>query len=163
MIGGGDFANDRIVPDCVRAAQAGKKISVRNPRSIRPYQHVLEPLFAYLMIAKRQYEEKHLAGCYNVGPDECDCVTTGDLVSLFCQSWGDGIAWENQSETDILHEANFLKLDCSKLKAAFDWKPRWHIEKAVRQTVKWSGVWLDNGDIPAEMDREIAEYMEDEG
>jgi len=163
VIGGGDFANDRIVPDCVRAAQAGKKISVRNPRSIRPYQHVLEPLFAYLMIAKRQYEEKHLAGCYNVGPDECDCVTTGDLVSLFCQSWGDGIAWENQSETDILHEANFLKLDCSKLKAAFDWKPRWHIEKAVRQTVKWSGVWLDNGDIPAEMDREIAEYMEDEG
>ena len=163
VIGGGDFANDRIVPDCVRAAQAGKKISVRNPRSIRPYQHVLEPLFAYLMIAKRQYEEKHLTGCYNVGPDECDCVTTGDLVSLFCQSWGDGIAWENQSETDILHEANFLKLDCSKLKAAFDWKPRWHIEKAVRQTVKWSGVWLDNGDIPAEMDREIAEYMEDEG
>ena len=161
VIGGGDFANDRIIPDCVRAAQVGRKVSVRNPHSIRPYQHVLEPLFVYLMIVKRQYEQKHLAGWYNVGPDECDCVTTGALVDLFCQSWGEGIGWESQSETNALHEANFLKLDCSKLKAAFDWNPRWHIEKAVQETVNWSRVWLDNGDVPGEMDREIAEYMED--
>ena len=77
MIGGGDFAPDRIIPDCVRAASQGKDIIVRNPYSVRPYQHVLEPLFAYLMIARRQYEDKSLAGWYNVGPDACDCVTTG--------------------------------------------------------------------------------------
>lgn len=163
VIGGGDFANDRIIPDCVRAVQAKKRITVRNPHSTRPYQHVLEPLFAYLMIAKGQYEERGLAGWYNVGPDECDCVTTGELAELFCQSWGEGAAWETQAEKNAPHEANFLKLDCSKLKAAFGWKPRWHVEEAVGKAVEWSRVWLDGGDIPAEMDREIAAYMEGRG
>ena len=160
VIGGGDFANDRIIPDCVRAAQAGKGIAVRNPHSIRPYQHVLEPLFAYLMIAKKQYEDKSFAGWYNVGPDEYDSITTGALVDLFCRSWGEGISWENQVEANAPHEANFLKLDCSKAKVAFGWRPRWHIEEAVRKTVEWSQVWLAGGDIPAEMDREIREYWE---
>ena len=91
VIGGGDFAADRIVPDCVRAVQAGTPIGVRNPHSTRPYQHVLEPLFAYLMIAQRQYENRQLAGWYNVGPDECDCVTTGELVELFKKKWGAGL------------------------------------------------------------------------
>lgn len=160
VIGGGDFANDRIIPDCVRAAQAGKGIAVRNPHSIRPYQHVLEPLFAYLMIAKKQYEDKSFAGWYNVGPDECDCINTGALVELFCRTWGEGISWENQVEANAPHEANFLKLDCSKVKAAFGWRPRWHIEEAIRKTVEWSRVWLAGGDIPKEMDREIKEYWE---
>ena len=160
VIGGGDFANDRIIPDCVRAAQAGRGIVVRNPYSTRPYQHVLEPLFAYLMIAQRQYENKEIAGWYNVGPDESDCVTTGELVDLFCKTWGNDIFWENQAEANAPHEANFLKLDCSKLKAAFGWRPRWHIDEAIRRTVEWSRVWLAGGDIPAEMDREIREYME---
>ena len=160
VIGGGDFANDRIIPDCVRAAQAGKGIAVRNPYSIRPYQHVLEPLFAYLMIAKKQYEDKSFAGWYNVGPDECDCINTGALVELFCRTWGEGISWENQVEANAPHEANFLKLDCSKVKAAFGWRPRWHIEEAIRKTVEWSRVWLAGGDIPKEMDREIKEYWE---
>ena len=163
VIGGGDFANDRIIPDCVRAAQAGKGIAVRNPHSTRPYQHVLEPLFAYLMIGKRQYEDKTFAGWYNVGPDECDCVTTGELVDLFCRTWGEGVVWESQEEKNASHEANFLKLDCSKVKAAFGWRPRWHIEEAVRKTVEWSRVWLAGGDIPAEMDREIRTYLEGEG
>ena len=162
VIGGGDFANDRIVPDCIRAVQAGKGISVRNQQSIRPYQHVLEPLFAYLLIAKRQYEDKVFAGWYNVGPDECDCITTGELVDLFCRSWGDGVTWEDQAEANAPHEANFLKLDCSKMKAAFGWRPRWHIEEAVRKTIAWSRVWLAGGDIPAEMDREIADYLKEE-
>lgn len=163
VIGGGDFANDRIIPDCVRAVQAGKSIVVRNPYSTRPYQHVLEPLFAYLMIAKGQYENKKLAGWYNVGPDECDCVTTGKLVDLFCDAWGDGLSWENQAEANAPHEANFLKLDCSKLKAVFDWMPRWHIDEAIRKTVEWSRVWLAGKGIPAEMDREIREYLEERG
>lgn len=160
VIGGGDFANDRIIPDCVRAVQAGQPIGVRNPHSTRPYQHVLEPLFAYLMIAQGQYEDKKLAGWYNVGPDECDCVTTGELVELFCQSWGDGITWEDQAEKNAPHEANFLKLDCAKLKAAFGWQPCWHIQEAVGKTVEWTRVWMSGGDVPAEMDREILGYLE---
>lgn len=161
VIGGGDFANDRIIPDCVRAVQAGASIGVRNPHSTRPYQHVLEPLFAYLMIARRQYEDKSFAGWYNVGPDECDCVTTGQLVELFKKKWGEGFSWLDQAEPDAPHEANFLKLDCSKLKATFGWKPRWHIGEAIEQTVAWTRVWLSGGDIPAEMDREIKAYLED--
>lgn len=163
VIGGGDFANDRIIPDCVRAAQAGKKILVRNPHSVRPYQHVLEPLFAYLMIARRQYENKVLAGWYNVGPDECDCVTTGELVNLFCRAWGKGIVWESRMEGNAPPEANLLKLDCSKIKATFGWSPRWHINEAIQKAVEWHQAWLAGNDIPEEMDREIANYLEDEG
>lgn len=88
VIGGGDFANDRIIPDCVRALEKGEDIIVRNPHSTRPYQHVLEPLYAYLMIAKAQYGDIKFADCYNVGPDECDCITTGELVDLFVKYAG---------------------------------------------------------------------------
>ncbi len=159
VIGGGDFANDRIIPDCVRAMAAGKPIGVRNPYSTRPYQHVLEPLAVYLTIAQRQYEDPNYQGYYNVGPDDCDCVTTGELVDLFCQTWGQGAAWENQAEANAPHEANFLKLDCSKIKAVFGWKPRWHMAECMAMTCRFSKVWLSGGDIPAEMDQEIAEFL----
>ena len=161
VIGGGDFANDRIIPDCVRAMVNGSVIGVRNPYSTRPYQHVLEPLAVYLMIAQRQYENPHDQGYYNVGPDDCDCVTTGDLVDLFCKYWGEGASWENQAEVDAPHEANFLKLDCSKLKATFGWKPRWHIEECMEMVCRFSKVWITGQDIPAEMNREIKEFVED--
>lgn len=160
VIGGGDFARDRIIPDCVRAAAAGQTIVVRNPYSTRPYQHVLEPVMAYLMIARRQYEDASLAGWYNVGPDDCDCVTTGELTTLFCKAWGDGLTWENRAEANAPHEANFLKLDSTKLKTTFGWRPRWHMQETMEKTVEWSKVWLSGGDIPAEMQREIAEYLE---
>lgn len=159
VIGGGDFANDRIIPDCVRAMAAGKPILVRNPHSTRPYQHVLEPLAMYLTIAQKQYEDRKYAGFYNVGPDDCDCVTTGDLVELFCQKWGQGAAWINQAEKNAPHEANFLKLDCSLVKATFGWKPRWHIDECMDMTCRFSKVWLSGGDIPAEMDKEIKEFL----
>ena len=160
VIGGGDFANDRIIPDCVRAVQSGTPLILRNPNSTRPYQHVLEPLFAYLMIAKRQYEDGAYAGWYNVGPDECDCVTTGQLAALFKEKWGEGFTWFDQAEPGAPHEANFLKLDCSKLKTIFGWRPRWHIDQAVENTVEWTRVWLAGGGIPAEMERQIRLYME---
>ena len=159
VIGGGDFANDRIIPDCVRAMAAGKPIGVRNPWSTRPYQHVLEPLAMYLTIAQKQYEDRRFAGFYNVGPDDCDCVTTGELVSLFCACWGGNARWENQAEADAPHEANFLKLDCSKIKSVFGWRPRWHIQECMEKTCAFSKVWLAGGNIPAEMDREINEFF----
>lgn len=159
VIGGGDFANDRIIPDCIRAMQAGQTIGVRNPYSTRPYQHVLEPLAVYLNIAQKQYEDIKYAGFYNVGPDDCDCVTTGELVDLFCRCWGEGAAWENRAETNAPHEANFLKLDCSKVKSVFGWMPRWHITKCMEMVCRFSKVWLEGGNIPAEMDAEIKEFL----
>ena len=156
VIGGGDFANDRIIPDCIRAAEKGKDIVVRNPFSTRPYQHVLEPLFAYLLIVERQYSDKNVAGWYNVGPDECDCLTTGDLVDLFCEKWGN-IDWINQYDGGP-HEANFLKLDCSKIKAKLGWYPTWHIEDAIEKTVQWAKVYFAKGDISEEMEKEILEF-----
>ncbi len=161
VIGGGDFANDRIIPDCVRAMAAGKQIEVRNPHSTRPYQHVLEPLAMYLTIAQKQYQDISYAGFYNVGPDDCDCVTTGDLVDLFCKTWGEGATWVNKAQENAPHEANFLKLDCSLVKATFGWKPRWHIAECMDMTCRFSKIYLAGGDIPAEMDNEIREFLED--
>lgn len=157
VIGGGDFANDRIIPDSVRAMAANKPIVVRNPYSTRPYQHVLEPLFAYLHIAQKQYGDLSFQGYYNVGPDDCDCVTTGDLVTMFCEIWGGDAKWVDQHDGGP-HEANFLKLDCSKIKKVFDWKPRWHIYEAVEKTILWSKAYLDGADMLAMMDQQIREF-----
>ena len=158
VIGGGDFAVDRIVPDCVRAAVNGEKIVVRNPYSTRPYQHVLEPLYAYLMIAKAQYEDSKYAGWYNVGPDDCDCFQTGGLVDLFVKCWGNNLEWVNQYDGGP-HEANFLKLDCSKLKNTFGWKPHWNLKKAIEKTVEWSKCWMNGEDIGLCMDKQIEEFL----
>lgn len=159
VIGGGDFANDRIIPDCVRAMDKGDVIKVRNPFSIRPYQHVLEPLYVYLLIASKQYEDESYAGYYNVGPDDCDCVTTGELVDLFCNNWGMEAKWINIAEANAPHEANFLKLDCSKIKSIFGWKPRWHINECIKKTVDFSKIFLSGGDISSEMNKEINDFF----
>ena len=158
VIGGGDFANDRIIPDCIRSVQKGEDIVVRNPYSTRPYQHVLEPLYAYLMIAAKQYGDSKYAGWYNVGPDDVDCFQTGALVDLFVSKWGDGIKWVDRYDGGP-HEANFLKLDCSKLKGTFGWKPRWNLSDAMDKIVEWSKCWLSGGDVRACMDRQIDEFL----
>ncbi len=158
VIGGGDFANDRIIPDCVRAAIKGEDIIVRNPYSTRPYQHVLEPVFAYLMIAAKQYEDNKYAGYYNVGPDDRDCYQTGTLVDLFTKHWGCGLKWVCRYDGGP-HEANFLKLDCSKLKSTFGWRPRWDLETAIIRTVEWSKSWDSGENVRAVMDKQIAEYL----
>ena len=158
VIGGGDFANDRIIPDCIRAAIKHEDIVVRNPFSTRPYQHVLEPLYAYLLIAQAQYEDGKYAGWYNVGPDECDCVTTGELTDIFCHQWGEGITWKNVS-VEGPHEANFLKLDCSKIKSHLGWQPRWHIEDALRETVVWAKAYQKGENIANVMEKQIREFL----
>ena len=158
VIGGGDFAADRIIPDCVRAAAAGKTIIVRNPYSTRPYQHVMEPLAVYLTIAMKQYEDRTFEGYYNVGPDDKDCVTTGTLADLFCAAWGQGQTWENRWMGGP-HEANFLKLDCSKIKHTFGWTPRYGVKEAVENTVEWSKEYLEGADMTEVMDRQIREFF----
>lgn len=158
VIGGGDFANDRIIPDCIRAVEGGKEIVVRNPYSTRPYQHVLEPLNIYLTIAKMQYEDKSYAGFYNVGPEDRDCITTGQLVELFCRKWGQGQQWADRYDGGP-HEAGFLKLDCSKIKKVFGWRPVWNVEEAIEKTVAWTKVYLAKGDIEECMNRQIEEFF----
>lgn len=163
VLGGGDFANDRIIPDCIRAVAKGSEIIVRNPASTRPYQHVLEPVCAYLMIAKRQYEDRTLAGSYNVGPDDKDCLTTGEIVQLFCDKWNETgrketASWKNESDGGP-HEANFLKLDCSLIKGTFGWKPRWDVETTIEKIVEWNAAYFDGKDVGKVMDKQIGDYL----
>lgn len=158
VIGGGDFAPNRIIPDCVRAMEKGSQILVRNPNSIRPYQHVLEPLFSYLEIAQKQYESKKFEGNYNIGPDECDCITTGELAEMFCNIWGNNSSWEAIQKNGP-HEANFLKLDCSRVKKVFGWKPTWHVEEAIEKTIEWSKAYLNKQDVISVMDEQIKIFM----
>lgn len=158
VIGGGDFAIDRIIPDCIRATQKKQPIIVRNSHSIRPYQHVLEPLGAYLIIAQKQYENIEYAGYYNVGPNEADCISTGALVDIFCKKWGEGITWEDKFMGGP-HEANFLKLDCSRIKSILGWRPRWNVEKAISKTVEWSKCYLGQNDINECIDKQIIEFF----
>ncbi len=162
VIGGGDFATDRIIPDCIKAAKKKKDIVVRNPFSVRPYQHVLESITAYLMIAQAQYENKKYAGNYNVGPDDVNCLTTGELVTLFCNQWnkatGSSIKWLNQYDGGP-HEANFLKLDCSKIKNIFGWQPKWNIETSIKKVVEWSIIYMIGEDITNCMKKQIQEFL----
>jgi CDP-glucose 4,6-dehydratase len=135
-IGGGDVSANRIIPDCVRAAKNNAPIIVRNRHSVRPYQHVLEPLFAYLLIARKQYEDSKYAGQYNIGPNECDCVTSAEIADTFCKAWGDA-QWLDESNPNVSHESGLLKLDCSKMRSVFGWKPVWDIQTAVSKVVDW--------------------------
>lgn len=163
VIGGGDFATDRIIPDCVRALMGNRVIEVRNPNSTRPYQHVLEPVMAYLLIAAKQFEDKSFAGNYNIGPNEENCVATGDLVSLFCELWNNKranskIKWECKNANGP-HEANYLKLDCSKMKKVFSWEPKWNVETALTKVIEWTKVYMADGDISAIMMEQIEDYL----
>ena len=158
VIGGGDFAKDRIIPDCVRAALKQEDIIVRNPFSTRPYQHVLEPVCAYLMIAAEQYRDQKYAGYYNVGPDDRDCFETGKLVDTFVKHWGENLKWIDKYDGGP-HEANFLKLDCSKLKATFGWQPRWNLETAIEKVVEWTKCWNSGGDVRVCMNEQIEEFL----
>ena len=160
VIGGGDFSANRIVPDCVRAVQAGEPIVIRNPNSVRPYQHVLEPLVAYLGIVALQDQDASVAGWYNIGPDDKGSVTTGQLVRLFAESWGEGFSYE-VGHVDGPHEANFLKLDNAKAKRVLGWRPTWGVAEAIDRTAEWTRAWLEGGDEAAAscMDKQINEYL----
>ena len=163
VIGGGDYAIDRIIPDCIRSAEKEEPIIVRNSDSVRPYQHVLEPVVAYLTIAQAQYEDPSLQGSYNIGPNESDFLTTGELVDLFCEKWNNNIendkskkiSWVDQNDGGP-HEANLLKLDCSKMKYVFDWNPRWNIETVIEKIVDWT-VSADKESVTK---KQIGDYLD---
>ncbi|WP_319478745.1 CDP-glucose 4,6-dehydratase [Marispirochaeta aestuarii] len=161
VIGGGDNASDRIIPDCIRAVQSGIPITIRNPNSTRPYQHVLECLSGYLLLAQKQYEhpEKYCSS-YNFGPDDSSCVTTGQLAELFCSLWGEGAEWKVQGDNGP-HEANYLKLDCTKARKILGWTPYWDIHMAVKQVVEWHKSAERDKASAAVTDRQIIEYFKE--
>ncbi|MCM1038213.1 MAG: CDP-glucose 4,6-dehydratase [Ruminococcus sp.] len=164
VIGGGDFARDRIIPDCFRAVQDRRTILVRNPLSIRPYQHVLEALSAYIMIEESQYKDVTKSGCYNVGPDDVCCWNTECIVDEFCRQWrklsGEMPKWECVQACGP-HEANCLKLDNSKIKNVIGWNPRWDVSTAVQKVAEWDWIYMNNGDIIKCMDNQIENYFGD--
>lgn len=166
VIGGGDFAADRIIPDCIRAIERGEQVTLRSPQSVRPYQHVLEPIFAYLGIAQRQYEDLSAAGAYNVGPEENSCITTAKLVQTFCEYWNrsadenqGSLCWRCESKEGP-HEANYLKLDCSKIRSRLGWSPRWTYREMLEKTAEWTRGYMQGADVAEIMERQIEEYME---
>lgn len=157
VIGGGDFSKNRIIPDCIESAINNETIQVRNPYSIRPYQHVLELIYGYLYIAMKQYEDFKYADCYNIAPNDDDCLQTGKLVDLFCNYWG-GATWEN-IEIEQYHEANFLKLDSSKVRNVLELHPVWNIDVAIEKTIVWSKCYNNNENIIECTDKQINEFL----
>ncbi len=154
VIGGGDVSANRIIPDCIRAAKNNEPIAVRNKYSVRPYQHVLEPLFAYLLIARKQCADSKYAGQYNIGPNERDCVTTAEIADIFCSSWGN-VEWLDKSKPRAPHESGLLKLDCSKMRSVFGWESLWNITTTVQKTVEWEKA--ENKKAITEL--QISEYL----
>lgn len=202
VIGGGDFAADRIIPDCVRAIESNQEIVLRNPHSVRPYQHVLEPIGAYLLLAEKQYRDCCISGSYNIGPEESSCVRTQELVETFCGIWQDmtgrTLRWRVEGENVVsekcvlenkisedsfqdnktqekeipetkitekdkgrerFHEANYLKLDISRIRAVTGWRPRWDYRQMLQKTAEWTKGYVQKQDVLEIMNHQIEEYF----
>jgi len=158
VIGGGDFAANRLIPDCARTVAKSEIIKIRNPNSVRPYLHVLDSLFGYLNILESQYNDPSLSGAYNIGPAESGCTTNRNLVNLFCKAWGSGADWEH-IPVDTPHESTLLSLNCSKIMHKLGWSPRWDVECAVRETALWYKSYYTGGDFNSVMAKQIGGFV----
>lgn len=160
VIGGGDWAEDRLIPDVMRAIILGQPVRIRNPHAIRPWQHVLEPLSGYLLLAQKLYEEgSSCAEAWNFGPNDQDAKPVQWIVENLTQAWGQGASWSLDAG-DHPHEAHYLKLDCSKAKARLDWYPRWHLEEALAAIIAWHRAHRDGKDMKAATLDQIRQYGE---
>jgi CDP-glucose 4,6-dehydratase len=160
VIGGGDWALDRIVPDTVRAAVAGKPVQIRNPRAVRPWQHVLEPLAGYLQLAERLAEQtRDFAEAWNFGPDETDAVPVETVVGTVTRLWGPQAGWKTDAG-EHPHEAHFLRLDSSKARSRLGWRPRLRLPLALEWTVDWYRRQAQGGDALQLTREQIERYME---
>lgn len=161
VIGGGDWAEDRLIPDIMRAITQGKPVNIRNPHAIRPWQHVLEPLSGYLLLAQKLYQEgAAYAEGWNFGPADEDAKPVQWIVDSLTKSWGDGASWL-LDQGDHPHETHYLKLDCSKAKAQLDWHPRWRLEHALAAIVEWHRAYRDGQDMHELTLRQIRAYDND--
>ena len=158
VIGGGDWASDRLVPDCIRAILKAEKMIIRNPGAIRPWQHVLEPLAGYLMLAQRLYEDgARYSEAWNFGPDDSDAKPVEWLVKELCAKWGNNASYALDTGKHP-HEAHYLKLDCSKAKAALGWRPIWNIEKAIDSIIEWTKAYAGRRDVASACMEQITAY-----
>jgi CDP-glucose 4,6-dehydratase len=159
VIGGGDWAGDRLIPDCIRAILAGEPVQIRNPGAIRPWQHVLEPLSGYLLLAQRLFEDGvRYTGGWNFGPGEEDARPVGWIVEQLCAGWGWG-ASHILDQGEHPHEAHHLKLDCSKARTELGWVPRWGLARALESIVSWTLAYRDGKDLREMCLGQIAEYQ----
>ena len=158
VIGGGDWASDRLVPDILQALQKNESVLIRNPHAIRPWQHVLEPLSGYLLLAERLFTDGQLyAEGWNFGPSDEDARTVQWIVEYLCDRWGSGASWALQSGNHP-HEASFLKLDISKARQQLQWSPRWSLETALNYITDWHKSWLNGDDMRACCLGQIKQY-----
>lgn len=161
VIGGGDWASDRLVPDCIRAILKGEKVIIRNPQAIRPWQHVLEPLTGYLMLAQKLYEDgPRYSEAWNFGPDGSDAKPVEWLVKELCAKWGGNASYALDTGKHP-HEAHYLKLDCSKAKTVLGWRPLWDLEKAIDSVIEWTKAYAGKRDVTAACMKQIAAYSKE--
>ena len=160
VIGGGDWADDRLIPDFIKSIINNKSVVIRNPHAIRPWQHVLEPLSGYLnLVEKLHTNGPEFVGAWNFGPDDSDAKNVEWIVESLCQIWGDGADYKIEADQLALHEANYLKLDCSKAKALLGWQPKWNIEQTIVSIVKWSKAYLSEENIKDVTLNQIKDYL----
>lgn len=158
VIGGGDWATDRLIPDFLRALDAGEILKIRSSNAVRPWQHVLEPLSGYLMLAEKLYAEGNaFADAWNFGPNDEDAKSVGWIVEKLCAQIP-GARWETENAKQP-HEAGLLKLDSSKAKARLGWTPRWNLETALSKTTEWHQAWRNRGDMAAITSQQIQAYV----
>jgi len=161
VIGGGDWSEDRLIPDILHAFEKRKAVVIRNPQSTRPWQHVLEPLSGYLVLAQKLYEQPDAyAEGWNFGPHDDDAKPVDWILNRMVKMWGDGASW-NLDEGNHPHEAGYLKLDISKAQACLDWQPTWQLEHTLKRIVDWHQAWLNNEEMQAVCFNEIQDYMSD--
>ncbi|MBC8185059.1 CDP-glucose 4,6-dehydratase [candidate division KSB1 bacterium] len=160
VIGGGDWQTDRLIPDCIGSLEKYEPVIIRNPSAVRPWQHVLEPLFGYLLLAEKMFENPgQYCEAWNFGPEEGSMKPVGEIADLVIQNWGKG-SWQDQPEKNAPHETGILKLDISKAKTFLKWKPVWKIEKAVRKTIDWYKSYKEK-DMYQFCEEQIKLYMSD--
>lgn len=159
VLGGGDWAEDRLVPDCLRCMMTGEPVPIRNPRATRPWQHVLAPLAGYLLLAERLYAEGGaFAEAWNFGPDDADVVTVHEVAARLCALWGGGASCRVDGG-EHPHEAATLRLDSGKARQRLGWRPRWSLAKGLEQTVTWHKAWLGETDMRETTLAQIEDYQ----
>jgi len=163
VIGGGDWSEDRLIPDCILALTAGKKIKLRNPNSIRPWQYVLDPLHGYLLLIEKLFESgPRFSGSWNFGPNEDDAKEVRWIVDTICRKMNHKPGYETNSETQP-HEANFLKLDCSKSKSLLKWKPKMRLAESINEIIFWTKAYMEGKDMKQISIDQVNSFLSKEG
>jgi CDP-glucose 4,6-dehydratase len=163
VIGGGDWAKDRLIPDCIRAVMKKENIVIRNPKAVRPWQHVFEPLTGYLMLAEKLYKKGPLFGeAWNLGPNDDGTKPVSWIAEKISNQFGASLALQKPSKKKTLHEDSTLRLDSTKARQILGWHPKWSLEKAVDRTMNWYKAYMDGQDMKKICDQQIEEYLSDE-